>query len=175
MAVKGKIAAAISAGALMLGSFLPVLAQTDITATVCPTLVSVTVSPGLVDYGVQDLDDTNLIPTPASVTITNNGNVTEDFLVKGANATTSGGAWTLNTTAGANQYVHRSSPDDSTFTALTTTPATLASNILGESLCDGSASDGETQTLYLNMDTPTTSSVQGEYSTTVTVTAIIAT
>jgi len=144
----------------------------DVTATVCPTLISLSLSASSVAYGIQDLNVTNLVPTPSSVTITNNGNVAENFLVKGADATTTGGTWTLAATAGTNLYVHKSSPDNSVFTALTTTNATLKTNVAADTACKGTAGDGGTQALHLKMDTPVISAVQGEYSTTVTVTAV---
>jgi len=147
--------------------------EETLTATVCPELISLTVSPDSVDYGTQTLGATNLVPTPPSVTIQNTGNVAEDFLVKGDDAATAGGTWALvSSITLVDQYVHKSSPDNVIFTALTKSNATLTTNISGETNCAATANDGGTQALYLKMDIPSSSTVQGQYSAPVVVTAI---
>lgn len=148
-----------------------------VTATVCPKLISVNVSPSSVDYGIQALSATNLTPSPPSVTLTNNGNVNETFSIKGGDATPSGAGtnWTLAGTVAPDQYIHRSSPDNTTFTPLTASYEVFAdtdtTKVTADSACDGTTGDGGTKTLYLNMDTPTDTTTQDTFSAPVTILA----
>lgn len=131
-----------------------------VTATVTPKLVSVTVSPTSVAYGTVPLSSS---ATSGVITATNDGNVTETFNIKGADATYSTNTWVLSDTAvGANQYMHKFAlPTYITWTPLSTTYLTLATGI---------AASG-TQDFKLQIWTPTSTTLYGEYSTTVTVLA----
>ena len=97
--------------------------------TYTPVTVSVSVSDGVVSYGTltagssQDTTSSGLNDTQ---TATNDGDVTENFNIKGQNSA----SWTLTATAGSEQYVHEFSTNGgSNWTALTTTYQTLATNI----------------------------------------------
>jgi len=135
----------------------------DVTAT---AIVSVSVSDGIVAYGTLgqnstkgthsgDLNDLQ--------TATNDGNVTEDFNIKGQNSTN----WTLGATAATDVYVHQFCTSTCTtpptnYTALTTSYATLATGI--------AASGNQTFDLYIN--TPNTSSVFTQQSVDVIIQAV---
>lgn len=97
-------------------------------------------------------------------TATNNGNVAEDFTIKGTNSAT----WTLDSAnSTADHYIHMfctatcSSPPTS-FTALTTNDQALGA---------GNVAAAGTQTFDLRITTPQTSSVYTQQSVNVTVTA----
>jgi hypothetical protein len=116
-----------------------------------------TLSPGASKSTIAaDLNDTQ--------TATNNGNVAEDFNIKGQDS----GNWTLASTAGTDQYVHKyctatcASPPTN-FTALTTNYQTLATN-------KGAAG---TQTFDLQLTAPNPSTVYTQQSVDVTVQAVI--
>lgn len=109
----------------------------SVTATVTAQNISVSVTDGGVAYGTLALSgtaDTTSAGVNDSQTATNDGNVVEDFNVKGANTT----AWTLAATQGSEQYFHKfcnngtcdSSP---TWTALTTNYQTLGTSIAATS------------------------------------------
>ncbi len=76
----------------------------SVTATVTAQNISVTVTDGTVAYGTISLSsskDTTTSGTNDSQTATNNGNVTENFNIKGQDSAN----WTLAATAGPDQYV----------------------------------------------------------------------
>lgn len=83
--------------------WLPGSAQSEdtVTATVTVQNISVTVSPATVDYLTLTFEATKRSGTAVSpfFTATNNGNVNEDLNVRGANATFTGGSWTIQATA----------------------------------------------------------------------------
>ncbi len=88
--------AAIAAVAALGSS--PALAQSgDITATVTVKNIAVSVAPSTVDYGTLTFEATNKVGTAGApqFTATNDGNVAEDFGVKGVDASGTGIAWTL--------------------------------------------------------------------------------
>jgi hypothetical protein len=130
-----------------------------------------------VDYGQLQLD-TEAVPlsynpgTHPSLRVVNNGNVAEDLLIRGADATApAGGTWTLsNTTVGVNQYMHLFGPGQ--------TPAPLdylpLSGSEGSSLM-GNVLAGTPVDFNLKIHTPTASTVFGQYSTKVTVVAMAST
>ncbi len=133
--------------------------------------VSVSVSDGIVAYGTMaentskstlDLTDTQ--------TATNDGDVTEDFNIKGQDATGGGCTWTLASTNGSDQYVHEfcndtdldcSSPPTN-YTALTTSYQVLDTGIAASGTVD----------FQLYLTTPNPSSCYGEQSVDVTVQAV---
>lgn len=60
--------------------------------------VSVSVSPTAIDYATLTFETTGASPGDVFspyITATNNGNVNEDLKVRGANATLTGGSWTI--------------------------------------------------------------------------------
>ena len=177
MAVKGKIAAAIGAGALMVASFLPVLAAETVTATVTPQIISVSVTSGSVDYGVLATSDTNNtfdgVATADTQTVENTGNDSINIALRSSDAAKTGAAgatdWALEGTAGPEVFVHyydldvngsfTAFPFDGTFAnTITADLATLATN-------------GSTATLDLKIDMPTSSADVTLHSIGVTVIA----
>jgi hypothetical protein len=137
-----------------------------VTATVTAQNISLTVTDGSVAYGTLAASasaDTCTSHLSDLQTVTNNGNVAEDFNIKGINTTD----WTLAGTAGSNAYVHKFANATCTTsfpagTALTTTDQTLATNI---------AAAG-TSPLNLQITTPSSSTVFTVQNPNVTVTAI---
>ena len=144
-------------------------ADTDtVEATVKVQHISINISSdGSIDYGAlavgtsattatgdgDNIDDTQ--------TATNDGNVTEDFDIKGQDTA----SWALDTTTGADQYVHEfctSNCDSSpTWTPLTTSYDTLATGI-GAS---------NTQDFDLRIQVPTSTTDYNAQSVDVTVLA----
>ncbi len=139
--------------------------EATVTATVTVQNISVSVSDGTVPYGTLGLDSTeNTCDLPDTQTATNDGNVTEDFNIRGQNSTD---GWTLAATAGSDQYVHNffassDSCGDGTGTALTTSSTELTSGV---------AVDG-TYDFDLEVNTPTSTSSYDEQSIDVTVQAV---
>lgn len=146
---------------------LPTSASVEITATATPELISIKIAngyPSTVDYGVLDLGYANAAPTGDPVLrVENNGNIQEDFKIKGADATTTGSTWELSDTQGSKKYVHKfgvgSSP--STYTALNKSGAVLVNDIDPDS----------TQDFKLRIEMPSSSDSYEQHSTTVTVVA----
>lgn len=136
-----------------------------VTATVTVQNISVSVSDGTVTYGTlatSATEDTTTSGLDDSQTATNDGNVTEDFNIRGQNSAN----WTLGATAGADTYVHSfctSNCDSSpTWTALTTSNQTLATGV---------AASGS-QTFDLQIETPTSTTSYTEQSVDVTIQAV---
>ena len=147
-------------------------AATDgtVTATVTPQNISVSLSATSTNYGILALstsDGSRTTATSSVFTVTNNGNVTENFDIRGASSTD----WTLNSSpattgaVGSNQFVHRFDAD-SVFTTGTAKALSTSNQTLGASI----ATSG-TQDFVLQMNMPTASSVTAQQSTTVTVVA----
>ena len=156
------ILVAVIAGVAALGGS-PALAdhsvESIVNATVTPAVLSVTVTPNSVDYDVVELSSTENVPDPTTFTATNNGSITENIDIRGADTDD----WTLEATAGANQYVHRASPDAfSTTITLTTENQTLDTGITVSSFV----------TVSLNLDAPTSSTTAAEQTAPVTVIAV---
>ncbi len=135
-----------------------------VAATVTVQNISVSVTDGTVAYGTLGTSasaDTNPADTQ---TATNNGNITENFNIRGQNSAN----WTLGATAGADTYVHKfckltCGTPPTNYTALTTSNQTLATSV---------ATSG-TQTFDLEISTPTTSTNYTQQSVDVTVQATI--
>ncbi|MCU0652974.1 MAG: hypothetical protein MUD10_01830 [Candidatus Pacebacteria bacterium] len=136
----------------------------SVTATVTLQNISLTVTSGTVAYGIIAAGQSaGTNSTSQTQTVTNNGNVSEDFNIKGINSTN----WTLGATAGTDTYSHKfcstscaNAPTG--YTALTTSDQTLSAGI---------APSG-TKSLDLYLTVPTSSSYFTEQSVNVTVTAI---
>jgi hypothetical protein len=146
-------------GAAVLGA-----TEATITATVTVQNISLSVSDGSIAYGVLptgyskstcDLNDTQ--------TVTNDGNVAEDFNIKGQNSQN----WTLGSTPGSEVYVHKFATSSceyinwDTAPALTTSYQTMATNV----------AQNATTTLNLRITTPTTTNHYTEQDVSVTVMA----
>jgi hypothetical protein len=146
-------------------SFTPVVKAATtgtITATVTVQNVSITVTDGTVAYGTLGLNSSLGTNAAQTQTATNDGNVAEDFAIKGQDSA----GWTLEAAVGANQYMNRfciatcASPPTN-YTALTTDNQTLVANV----------SASGTQTFDLYITTPTSSTAFTSQSVDVTVTA----
>lgn len=136
-------------------------------------VVSVSVSDGIVTYGTMPA---NTAKTTLSgelndmQTATNDGNVAENFNIKGQNAAGGGCTWTLASTNGSDQYVHQfcNATDSScaspptNYTSLTTTYQTLKTGV---------ASAGKVN-FYLRLTTPNPSSCFGQQSADITIQAV---
>jgi len=161
------VAVCLFALALMnFGAVVRAATEGTVTTTVTVQNISVTVTDGTVTYGTLannstkgthsgDLNDLQ--------TATNNGNVTEDFNIKGQNS----GDWTLAGTAGSDNYVHQFC------TASCTTPTTNYTVLTTsyQTLTTGVAASG-TQTFDLYINTPNPSTVYTEQSVDVIVQAV---
>ena len=129
-------------------------------------IVSVSVSDGVVTYGTLGQNSTKSTHSGDLgdlQTATNDGDVTEDFNIKGQNS----GNWTLGATAGSDIYVHQFCTASCTtpptnYTALTTGYQTLATGI--------APTNNQTFDLYIN--TPDPSTVFTEQSVNVTIQAV---
>lgn len=168
--IRHKIAIAVSAGALIAAAALPALGATTagVTATVTPQLVSVSVTDGTVAYGTlavntsrgtalndgDSLDDTQ--------TASNDGNVNQDFNIKGQSSAN----WTLAATNGNEQYKHEfcTTTCDTTpiFTPLTTSYQALAAGV----------APAGTKAFDLKLTTPTATAATTQQSVDVTVQAV---
>lgn len=135
-------------------------------------VVSVSVSDGVVSYGtlLANASKTTLSGELNDMqTATNDGNVTENFNIKGQDATGGGCTWTLVSTNGSDQYVHQfcNATDNSctspptNYTALTTSYQALKTGVAVSGTVD----------FQLRLTTPNPSSCYGQQSVDVTVQA----
>ncbi len=157
-----KIWAAIGGAALVAATALPALAADNdaVTATVTPTLVAVSITDGVVDYGTLGAGTSKDTLSPADTqVVSNDGNINEDFVIKGQNSTPDG--WTLAATAASEAYKHEFTTTGTFGTALTTT---------NQSLSAGVASSG-TVNLDLKITTPTSTTATNQQNVDVVVQA----
>lgn len=150
---------------LMTGTYALAAQTGEVTATVTPQSISVSVTDGSIAYGTVALSsaaDTTSNGVNDSQTATNDGNVTETLNIKDSGSTA---AWTIAATVGANQYKHEfcTATCDTTpsWTALTGNYQTLAASV----------SSSGTQVFDLKLNTPTSTSSYVQQSLTVTVQA----
>ena len=154
---------AVIAGVAALGGS-PALAthtgESTVSATVTPAVLSVTATPTSVDYDVVELTSADNIPTPSTFTATNNGSITENIDIRGANTAD----WTLVSTVPAtDQYRHEFSKDGFTTPIILTTA--------NQGLDTGIAVNG-TVTVSLRLDAPTASTTAATQTAPVTVIAV---
>jgi hypothetical protein len=163
--MKSLIATLCTLGVVGMVIGVAVLGATEatITATVTVQNISLSVSDGSIAYGVLPVNTSkstcDFSPYDTQ-TVTNDGNVAEDFSIKGQNSQN----WTLADTAGTDQYVHKfatSSCPWTSGTALTTSYQTMATNIP----VNGSV------TLNLQITTPTATNYYTQQDVSVTVMA----
>jgi len=147
------------------GSLLDTYTVIPQITTASATIISVSVSDGTIAYGMLPLNTSKSTCTSElndAQIVTNNGNVTENFLIRGQNSAN----WILAATAGTDQYVHKFlNGTCSTFsggTTLTTSDQTFATGI---------APNG-TATLNLQITTPTATNYFTQQSVNVTITAV---
>ena len=162
IAIVGLVGLAIGTGA----------GAAEVTATVTPQNIAVSLSASTVSYGVLDLstsDGDRVTAFSGTFTATNDSNVLANFTIKG---TDTNNGWTLNFspadvgTVAADQFVHRFDANtvfgDGTAKALSTSVQTLGSAIPVNG----------TQDFVLQMNMPTASAnAAAEQSSTVTVVA----
>jgi len=162
-----KVLAALTAVALMLALTAPALAATTgtVSATVTAQLISLSVADGDVSYGVLDADTFGDTVGTETQTVTNNGNVAEDFGIKSSGASSAGTPWNLAASTGTDEFTHDFSVNSgANWTAFNVDNAAytaMSSNI---------AKDG-TDTFDLRIKTPVTSTDTLEHTITVTVLA----
>ncbi len=140
-----------------------------VTATVTVQNVSVSVSDGTVPYGTMAVNTwKSTLPAEANdmQTATNDGNVTENFNIKGQNSAN----WTLASSPGSEQYTHQFCNDTdndcttppTNYTALTTSYQTLDTGIATSGTVD----------FQLRLGTPTATSYYTQQSVDVQVQAV---
>ena len=134
-----------------------------VTATVTVQNISLSVSDGIVTYGILALGSTkNTTQLTDTQSVTNNGNVTIDVNIKGQNTA----AWTLAGTAGADQYVHQFC-----LATCTTYPTNYTSMTTSYSLAINDLAVGS-QNLDLGISAPTSSGSYTEQEVDVMVQAV---
>lgn len=138
--------------------------DTKICATANNNIISVSVSDGVVTYGLLQANATdNTVNLVDTQTATNTGDVAESFKIKGQNASGGGCTWALAGTTGSDQYMHEFSSDGGTdWTPLSALYQDLATSV-------GTSSS---QAFDLRITTPTDSTCFGEQSANVTVLAV---
>ncbi len=131
-----------------------------VNATVTPAVLSVTATPSTVDYDVVELTTADNIPTPSFFTATNNGSITENIEIRGADTAD----WTLVSGVPAtDEYRHEASKDGfTTPIILTTSNQSLDTGITVSSFV----------TVSLRLDAPTASTTAATQTAPVTVVAV---
>jgi hypothetical protein len=131
---------------LSLGMLLQLTSNAEektVNATITPLVVSISVSPDTVTYGTRSAGVGEVSSTPEKIAVTNTGTVTQNLQIKGANSTSND--WTLALSAGTDQFVHRFSTNNSSYTDMTTDYKNLQMGVIS-----GGAID-----LYLRLVVPT--------------------
>lgn len=136
-----------------------------VTATVTVQNISVTITAGgTQSYGTLGQNST---ATSTEIVINNNGNVTEDILIRGQNSA----SWTLAAAAASDDYIHRfctaaiadcQSPPTN-YTALTTSNQTHSTAL--------AATNSTSTALQINTPDPSTVFTQQSVDVTITATA----
>ena len=158
-----RIIAAIASVSLLVIGLTPFLAaDAEVTATVTLQQVSVEVTAGGSQaYGNQPLGELDVVATPGSFTVRNNGNVVENFDIRGVDT-----AWTLvGTVPGDEEYRHRFK-----IGAFTGSGDGTALDTTGKSLTTSVAVLG-TAVVNLQLDMPSSTATLTEQSPNVTVIA----
>jgi len=164
--MKNKSISVITLLLICLTLTLPVHAAdtASVTATVTIQNISVSVDDGSVAYGTLGLNSSAGTNGTDTQTATNDGNVTVNFNIRGHDSAD----WTLESAAGANQYVHSFCTTScatypTNYTALEEDYATLAT----------SKTNSQTQVFDLHISTPTSTSTHAEQNVDVTVQAAL--
>jgi hypothetical protein len=132
----------------------------QISCTVTTATITVNVDPSYVDY---DVVGTGKNKSSGTIYANNTGTVSEDFTIRGDNATGGDGptTWVLADSVDTDQYKHAFTPDGGTETTLATEEKPLANDVAAEG----------TQTFILTLYTPNVITDPGYYSTEVMVIA----
>lgn len=151
---------------LMLGA--PVLAAdtATVTATVTAQNISVSVADGTITYGIMALStskDTSAGSLNDQQTATNNGNVAEDFNIKGQDSA----SWTLAGASGANQYTQKFCT-----TTCTTYPTNYTALTTGYQLLANAVATSGTQNFHIGLTTPSSTASYTSQSVDITVQAV---
>ncbi len=138
-------------------------ATATVSATVTVQNISMTAANNTIAWGTLPVSTASSTNPAYTNTLTNTGNVAENFLVKGQNSAN----WTLGTAIGSDTYVESTCATSCTtaptgYTALTTTNATLASNIAAAA----------TSPMDVYIKTPSSSTVYTSQSVDITITAV---
>ena len=166
----------------------PVMAQTsgNVTCTVSGKLISVNVTDGSIAFGTLDLgstknsalyDDPNNTDgmTPAQTqTITNTGNVAEDFNMKTTNAIGSTD-WTIAAAAGVNEFTYGYLVSDTAYDGGAVIDAFTKWNSADSYVADAGGDDvaaSGVKYLELEISIPTSTGDYTEHTITVTVLAV---
>lgn len=155
-------------GVMVVGGVAGAATDATVTATVTVQNISMTLSQSSFAYGTMAANTASSTLTlfgGAGIVATNDGNVTSDFDIYGADTAN----WTLGATTDSDQYIHKFCNDTdndctlpggaANYTALTTSPATLKNSV---------ASSGTTA-FQLQITAPNPSTVYTEQSVGVTV------
>jgi signal recognition particle receptor subunit beta len=155
---------ALALVALVVPAVVSAAEEDTVTCTVTAVLLSVTVSDGDVAYGIVALGSSNRASTLGDTqTVTNNGTVVEAFYIKSSNAIRDGGTtWHLGT-PGHNEFRHRWDTGISTWISMIDSYLLMASNV----------EPGNSVTLDLQIDMPSSTDDYLEHSITVTVLATL--
>ncbi len=132
--------------ALSLGACLHLSSSAEektVNATITPLVVSISVSPDNVSYGIRAANVGEVTSVPEKIVVTNTGTVTQNLQIKGSNS--SSGDWLLASSAGTDQFVHLFSTNNSSFTDMTTDYKNLQMGVIAGGNID----------LYLRMVVPT--------------------
>lgn len=130
-----------------------------ITATSNFEIIALEVADGSVNYGalgpgeVKDTMQLNDMQT-----ITNTGNVMENFLIRGKDSQN----WRLSFNQGIDEYVHSYSKDGVTFISVTKNDSTIRQGV----------QPGESQPLHLRIKGPTQSTTSAPQDVSMTLTAV---
>lgn len=147
----------------------PVYAADNATVNATVTLqhVSIGVADGTINYGVLSLNDQTHTKTLSDTqTITNQGNVAVDILIKGQHSDD----WSLHSSAGTDTYVHRFCNETQLDCA---TPITNYSVLTTNNQTLGSAvAPSGTIELDLHLTTPTASTFFTQQNVDVIITAV---
>jgi len=139
-----------------------------VNATVTAQKISVSVSDGQITYGTMALESwKSTLPGELNdkQTATNDGNVTENFKIKGQNSS----AWTLASTPGNDQYTHQfCNNTDNDCSNPPTNYSPLSTDY--QTLKEGVVKDGTVE-FHLRLGTPTATSSYDEQTVNVTVMA----
>ena len=173
-----KFLASLGILSLALALAAPVWAA-DVTATVTPQVISISVTDGSVDYGVLATSDTNNTFDGAAIadtqTIENTGNDSVDIALRSSDAADAGAAgvtdWALEGTAASEVFVHSYDIDASVSAVWTVFPFDGAFANTNTADVATLASNGDMATLDLKIDMPTSAADVTLHSIDVTVIA----
>jgi len=162
----------VAMGAVVLGPTVLAADTANVTATVMVQNVAVSVSPGTIDYGTLTAGGVkSTLPGEANAaqTVTNDGNVSEDFNIAGADVST-GCSWTLAETQDSEQYFHKFCND--TDNDCDTPPTNYTALTTGYQTLDTGIETSNTVDFHLQIGVPSSTTCTDQATVTVTVQAV---